>query len=164
MKTIKSLLLGVSIFTMASCGEKKVDSSLAENFRKEYESLSVIQKSIEQEQSEFFAEKDTLVENLRKVKGAMDGSVEDFNEGYREFLEHQDEIATQHNNVLGEIAQLEDRVRNGEITSKEAGKESIRLIENQKTVLSNYKNSLGKRDKLLKQYQELVEKKASLVD
>jgi hypothetical protein len=162
MKTTKNLLLALIICIMASCQQNKVDKTLADNFRKEYESLSSIQKSIEQDQTKFFAEKDTLVYRLRQVKGTMDASVEDFNENYRKLLENQDEIVNQHNNVLGEIALLEDKVLKGEITNEEARSESIKIIEDQKAVLSLYQKTLSEREALLKQYRNMLQEKAAL--
>lgn len=162
MKTTKNLLLASIICILISCQQNTVDKGLADNFRKEYEALSSIQKSIELDQTKFFAEKDTLVYRLRQVKGTMDTSVEDFNENYRRLLENQDEIVNQHNNVLGEIALLEDKVLKGEITNEEARSESIKIIEDQKLVLNLYQKTLSEREALLKQYHNMLQEKAAL--
>jgi hypothetical protein len=155
-----TLLVGVSVFT--SCEKKEVNNELAGNFRKDYESLSIVHKTIEQEQYQFVAEKDTLVDKLRQIKGALSPEVETFNEKYRNFLNNQDEIVTQHYNILGEIAQLEDEVLKNEITAEEAMKEGKTIIQEQKSVLNLYQQTLIKRDSLLKEYQALVGDKVSL--
>jgi hypothetical protein len=162
MKTIYQITLLIAIATLGSCQKEKVNKELAGNFRKEYESLSIVHKSIEKEQSKFVSEKDTLVGRLREVKGALSPEVESFNEKYRNLLDNQDEIVTQHYNILGEIAQLEDEVLKNEISSEEAMKESKSINESQKSVLNLYQQTLLKRDSLLKEYQALVGDKVSM--
>jgi hypothetical protein len=162
MKTIYQLTLLVVALFLASCEKKEANNELAGNFRKDYESLAIVHKTIEQEQHQFVAEKDTLVDKLRQIKGALSPEVETFNEKYRNFLNNQDDILTQHYNILGEIAQLEDEVLKNEISKEEALKESKTIIQEQKSVLNLYQQTLIKRDSLLKEYQTLVGDKVSM--
>jgi hypothetical protein len=161
MKIINQFILLATIALFA-CQKNKVNSELAKNFRKEYESLSGVHKTIEKEQIQFVSERDTLVGRLREIKGALDPEVEIFNEKYMSFLTNQEEIVTRHYNILGEIAQLEDEVLKNEIPSAEAIKESESIIRTEKSVLSLYQQSLVKRDSLLLEYQSLMGKKVSL--